>query len=721
MDSPTIDFVGESADKIRKKRPRGRPKKSSLPDSANPPRKKRKTKPKLSTNVPSSANMDKSSQIPSTPTPTPPMFPPHGIHGHGHVQYTPPSMMIPGIISGPVQSEASPSSRQVMDMSPHPYSHPYLHPYHQVPQFNPQHMQSGNYPYQSTSPVASQPRPPPQQQPHPLTHGFGHGDLQAYNVGAQIPLPPQANMLLGSSSQGSASSPTTQNVQGHSGHLVGQNQNVSESPPNTQANLLDNAGAMKIFTGDQNINGAAMTPQQSREKAELSPLADYKFEYDAPKDPNEYAEYQTALMKGMQGPHQPQRPPVQRDPVLAQHKSKHSSSSSGPAPSAPPFFDASSFTPSSPWPPSSGPSSFGAPKSGVSQSGASMSRVNVNNTALLHQSNARPSGASMPVITSNTMAAPQQYLQGQPPMQMVDSNNMAAQQQHFNYQPSGASMPMVNWDNIYMAAQRPQIQGQSFQPTMQMGNSSQQQHFSAQPSGASRPVINSNNMAAQQPQIHCQSFQPAMQTQMGNSNNMVTQQHFNAQPSGASISIGNTTNMAARQQQVQGQPFQPAMPTVKLNDLEPVSASNPQYFTFEELQTLDLLSRITQGKLQAGREPESWERCSQYFRQYHKWSPDIQTLQTLHQRFLADNYYYYGGALRGIPGFVEPPPGQGPSREVLNFLPGAIQGWDMGRRIDQSGNLVRSEWASRTDNIVAQTAAEMGLQWDLPNINGLKL
>ena len=347
---------------------------------------------------------------------------------------------------------------------------------------------------------------------------------------------------------------------------------------------------------------------------------------------------------------------------------------------------------------------------------------NANNIVPQHQFNARSSGVSMPVINSNTMAAPQQHLQGQPPMEMINSNNMAAQQQHFNSRPSATSMPMANWDNVYMAAQRPQIQGQSFQPTMQMGNSNQQQHFSAQPSGASRPVINSNNMAAQQPQIHCQSFQPAMQTQMGNSNNMVTQQHFNAQPSGASISIGNTTNMAARQQQVQGQPFQPAMPTVKLNDLEPVSASNPQYFTFEELQTLDLLSRITQGKLQAGREPESWERCSQYFKQCHKWSPDIQTLQTLHQRFLADNYYYFGGALRGIPGFLElPPPGQGPSGEVLNFLPGAIQGWDTGRRIDQSGNLVKSEWASRTDNIVAQTAAEMGLQWDLPNINGLGL
>jgi hypothetical protein len=155
-------------------------------------------------------------------------------------------------------------------------------------------MQSGNYPYQSMSPVASQPRPPPpQQQPHPLTHGLGHGDLQAYNVGAQIPLPPQANMLLGSSSQGSASSPMTQNVQGPSGHLVGQNQNASGSPSNAQANLLDNSGTMKIFTGAQNINGAAMTPQQSREKVEPSPLADYQFEYGAPKDPNEYAEYQT--------------------------------------------------------------------------------------------------------------------------------------------------------------------------------------------------------------------------------------------------------------------------------------------------------------------------------------------------------------------------------------------------------------------------------------------
>jgi hypothetical protein len=118
MDPPTIDFVGESADKIKNKRVRAKSQKSSLPDSAKPPRKKRKTKPKLSTNVPSSANMDKSSQMPSTPTPTPPMFPPHGIHGHGHVQFTPPSMMIPGIASGPVQSGASPSSRQVMDMSP---------------------------------------------------------------------------------------------------------------------------------------------------------------------------------------------------------------------------------------------------------------------------------------------------------------------------------------------------------------------------------------------------------------------------------------------------------------------------------------------------------------------------------------------------------------------------------------------------------------------------
>jgi hypothetical protein len=307
-------------------------------------------------------------------------------------------------------------------------------------------------------------------------------------------------------------------------------------------------------------------------------------------------------------------------------------------------------------------------------SGASMSMGNANNMAPQHQFNAQPSGVSMPVINSNTMAAPQ-HLQGQPPMQMINSNNIAAQQQHFNSQPSAASMPMANWGNVYMAAQRPQIQGQSFQPTMQMGNSNQQQHFSAQPSGASMPMVNWDNIY-----------------------------------------------MAAQQQQVQGQPFQSATPTVKLIDLEPVSATNPRYFTFEELQTLDLLSRITQGRLQAGREPESWERCSQYFKQCHKWSPDIQTLQTLHQRFLADPYYYFGGALQGIPGFVELPPlGQGPSREVLNFLPGAIQGWDMGRRIDQSGNLVKSEWASRTDNIVTQTAAEMGLQWDLPNINGLRL
>jgi hypothetical protein len=690
--------------------------------------------------------MDKSSQMPSTPTPTPPMFPPHGMHGHGHVQFTPPSITIPGIASGPVQSGVSPSSRQVMDMS----AHPYPHPYHQVPQFSPQHMQSGNYPYQNMSPAASPPRPPPQQQPHPLTHGLGHRGLRAYNVGVQIPQPFKANMLLGSSSQGSASSPMTQNVQGPSGHLVGQNQNIYGSPSNAQANLLDNSCTMKIFTGAQNIISAAMTPQQIREKAEPSPLADYIFEYGAPKDPNEYAEYQATMMKAMQGPHQPQRPPVQGDPVLAQHKSKHSfsgPSSSGPAPSAPPFFDASSFPPSSPWPPSSGPSSFGALKLGPSQSGASMPRVNANNMAMRyqfngqpsgasrsmgnannivpqHQFNARSSGVSMPVVNSNTMAAPQQHLQGQPPMQMINSNNMAAQQQHFNSQPSAASMPMANWDNVYMAAQRPQIQGQSFQPTMQMGNSNQQQHFSAQPSGASMPMVNWDNinMAAQQPQIDGQSFQPTMQTQIGNSNNMVTQQHSNAQPSGGSMPMGNATNMAAQQQQVQGQPFQPGMPTVKLNDHEPVSATNPRYFTFEELQTLDLLSRMTQGRLQAGREPESWERCSQYFKQCHKWSPGIQTLQTLHQKFLADHYYYFGGALRGIPGFVElPPPGQGPSREVLNFLPGAIQGWDMGRRIDQSGNLVKSEWASRTDNIVTQTAAEMGLQWDLPNINGLRL
>jgi hypothetical protein len=119
--------------------------------------------------------MDKSSQMPSTPTPTPPMFPPHGMHGHGHVQFTPPSITIPGIASGPVQSGVSPSSRQVMDMS----AHPYPHPYHQVPQFSPQHMQSGNYPYQNVSPAASPPRPPPQQQPHPLTHGLG---LETYGL-----------------------------------------------------------------------------------------------------------------------------------------------------------------------------------------------------------------------------------------------------------------------------------------------------------------------------------------------------------------------------------------------------------------------------------------------------------------------------------------------------------------------------------------------------------
>jgi hypothetical protein len=356
-------------------------------------------------------------------------------------------------------------------------------------------------------------------------------------------------------------------------------------------------------------------------------------------------------------------------------------------------------------------------------SGASMSMGNANNMTRQHQFHARSSGASMPVINSNTMAAPQQYLQGQSQMQMmVNSNHMAVQQQHFYSQPSGASTPMINWNNINMATQRPQIHGQSFQPTMQMGKSSQQQHFSAQLSGASRPAINSNNMVGQQPQIHVQSFQPSMQMQMGNSNNMVTQQQPIAQPSGASTPMGNTTNMAAQQQQVQGQPSQPAIPTVKLNDPEPVSASNSRLFKFEELQTLDLLSRIRETKLQAGKEPDSWERCGEYFRQCHKWSPDIQTLQSSHQRFVADKYYYFGGALQGISGFKELPPlEQGPSREVLDFFPGARQGWDTRRIIDQSVNLVKSEWASRTDDIVAQTAAEMGLQWDLPNINGLGL
>jgi hypothetical protein len=333
-----------------------------------------------------------------------------------------------------------------------------------------------------------------------------------------------------------------------------------------------------------------------------------------------------------------------------------------------------------------------------------MSAYNANNMPpQIHSSaNGQPSGPWMPI---------------------GNMNNMAPQQQ-FNAHPSGPLiMTMANWNNSNnLGAQQQQFDGQPFQPTTPMVNPSNmalRQELQRQFPQHTMPIANSNNIANQQKQFHHQQHlqqQHLRQQQLQQSQLQQQQLH------GQSLPMANRNNMPPQQQhqQFQGQSLQPVTPMAILNDRAPPSASNPRTFKFEELLSLDFLSRIRESKIALGKEPESWKKCGQYLVKCHGWSPSIQQMQIFHEKYLSNRYFYFDETIRTVPGFEElDHPKYGASRVLREVLPIDVEkGWDTARMFDKNGDRVKSEWAQKTDHIVAQTAAQLGIPWDPPSNGG---